>query len=140
MFSTQPQCWLTFSWIELQMLLRCLIHINYIIVRRSLYLLYLCPCQVLGLFMSWLCDLFFIFVFIFIMINRIISWIQNTCSFAYFLKNVLNFWMVRWMKVDQLFFAISPFVLKNRFTWKITYQSGVNPPPFALIAPNMLKR
>ena len=53
------------------MLLRCyLIHIIIIILRHVLYLLYLCPCLDLGLFMSYLCDLFFIFIFILIMINR----------------------------------------------------------------------
>ena len=37
-FSTQPQCCLTFSWIEFQMLLRCcLIHINVIILRHLLF-------------------------------------------------------------------------------------------------------
>ena len=56
---------LTFSWIELQMLLRrCLIHINIIIPRHFLYLLYLCPHLDVGLFMSYLCDPFFtIFIF-----------------------------------------------------------------------------
>ena len=45
-FSTQPQYCLTFSWIELQMLLRCcLMHINIILLRSYfLYLVYLCPC------------------------------------------------------------------------------------------------
>ena len=63
-FSNQPQCCFTFTWIELQMLLRsCLIHIN-IITRQFLYYLYLCPCLDLGLFMSYLSDLFFIFIFI----------------------------------------------------------------------------
>ena len=70
-----PQCCLIFSWIELEMLLRCcIIHIS-IILRRFLYLLYLRKCQDLGLFVSYLFS-FFIFIFIFIMINRIISWIQ----------------------------------------------------------------
>ena len=63
----------TFSWIELQMLLRCcLIHKN-VILREFLYLLYLSPCIFLGLFLSYLCDLFFIFILIFMMITRLIS-------------------------------------------------------------------
>ena len=50
-FSTQPQCRLTFKWIELQMLLRCwLIHVSIVIMRHFLYLLHLCPCLDLGLF------------------------------------------------------------------------------------------
>ena len=66
--------YLTFSLTELQMLLRCrLINISIIIVRHFLYLLYLCPCIDSGQFISYLCDLFFIFIFICIMINRLIS-------------------------------------------------------------------
>ena len=43
-FSTQPQCCLTFSWIELQMLLRCcLIHIRISILRLILYLSIIVP-------------------------------------------------------------------------------------------------
>ena len=56
-FLTQPQCYLTFSLIELQMLLSCcLIHITIIKVRHILYLVYLCPCLGLGLIMSCLCN------------------------------------------------------------------------------------
>ena len=41
-FSTQPQCCLTFSWIELQMLLRyCLIRKS-IITRKHIYIYYIC--------------------------------------------------------------------------------------------------
>ena len=55
--STQPQCCLTFSWIELQMLLSySLIHLSMIILRHFLYLLYLCPSLDLGVLMSYLCD------------------------------------------------------------------------------------
>ena len=88
-------CCLTFSWIELQMLLTCcLIHIS-IIPRHFLYLLYLCPCQELGVFMSYLGDLFFIFIFIFIMINRKISWIQRnlfSCLFFRICLIILGWW------------------------------------------------
>ena len=77
-FSTQPQRCLTLSWIKLRMLLRCcLIHKSIIILRHSLYLLYFCTFLDLVLFMSDLCDLFFIFIVIFTMINHIISWIQT---------------------------------------------------------------
>ena len=73
-FSTQPQYCLIFSWIELQMLLRCcLIHMSIIILRHFLYLPYLYPCLNLSLFMMYLCDLFFIFI----MVNHIIFWIQT---------------------------------------------------------------
>ena len=68
-FLTQPWCSLTFSWVELQKLLS---HI--------LYLVYLCPC--LGLFMSYLCDLFFIFIFI---VNHI-TFKQTYLFFVHFLE------------------------------------------------------
>ena len=58
-FSTQPQCCLTFSWIELQVLLRCcLIHRSIIILRDFLYFIYLFSCLDLGLSISYLCHLF----------------------------------------------------------------------------------
>ena len=65
-FSTQAQCCLTFSWIQLHMLLWCcLLHITIITLRNILYLVYLCLCLCLILFMSYLCDQFFIFSLIF---------------------------------------------------------------------------
>ena len=98
-FSTQPQCCLTFSWIECQMLVRCcLIHISIITLRHFLHLLYLCPCLYIGLFMPYLWDLFFIFAFIFIVTNRIISWIQTHLFFCLFLRMSYYFWMITWMK------------------------------------------
>ena len=86
-FKTQPQCCLTSSRIELQMLLSCcLIYISIIILRHFLYFLYLCPCLDLGLFMLYLFDLFFIFIFIFMMINRIIQSIQKHLFFCLFFR------------------------------------------------------
>ena len=56
-FLTQPQCCLIFS-IKLQMLRRCgLMDIGIVILRKVLYVLYLCWCLELGAFMSYLCDL-----------------------------------------------------------------------------------
>ena len=93
LFSTQPQCWSTFSWIELQMSHRCyLIQKRVIILRQFLYSLYLCPYLDLGQFftvpsfMSCICDVFFIFIFIFITINRIISWIRTHLLFCLFFR------------------------------------------------------
>ena len=54
-----------------------LIHIVIITLKHILYLVYLCPCLGLGLFMSYLCDLFFIFILIFIVINRNILFKQT---------------------------------------------------------------
>ena len=97
-FSTQPQCCLTFLWIELQMLLRCcLIQTSIIILRNFLYLPYLCLCLDLGLFFvvpkftSYIRDLFFIFIFIFNTINSIVSVIQTYLFFFLFLEYVLLF-------------------------------------------------
>ena len=60
------QCLLNFlvNWAS-NLLRRCLIHVSIIIPKHFLYLLYLCPWLDAGLFMSYLCDLFFIFIFIF---------------------------------------------------------------------------
>ena len=85
-FSTQPQCCLTASWIELQMLLRCCwIHISIIIQGFVLCLVHLRPCLSLGLFMLYLCDLFFIVCLIFIAINHITSFKQTYLFFVHFL-------------------------------------------------------
>ena len=78
--------------IELKMLLKCcLIHKSIIILRHFLYLLYLCPYLDLGSFFPYLCDLFFAFIFIFIMINR-----MNTDTLAFL-----------------LFFRICPIILDD---------------------------
>ena len=86
-FSTQPQCCLTSSWIELQMLLRCcLIHITIIILRHILYLACFCSYLCLHLFIyvvsfcSW-CDLLFIFIFI----NHKTLLKRRTCFFVHIL-------------------------------------------------------
>ena len=50
----------------------------------------LCLCLDLGLFMSYLCDLFFIFSLIFIVINHITSF-KQTYFFVHFLEHLLLF-------------------------------------------------
>ena len=83
---------LTFSWIELQMLLRCcLIHVAIIILRHILYLVYLCPWLGLGQFMSYLCDQFFISSLIFIVINHATSFKQTYFFLVHFLEDLLLF-------------------------------------------------
>ena len=81
-FSTQPQCCLTLSWIEFQMLLRCcLIHITIIVLRHFLYLLYLCPCLDLSLFMTnYVIYFLFLSCFSFVLI----AWIQTHLFFCSF--------------------------------------------------------
>ena len=107
-FSTLPQCCLAFSWIDFQMLLRyCLIHIRcwlihitIIILEHFLYLFYLDPCLDLRLFRPYLCYLFFIFIFIVIIINRII-WLKQTQMFF------------------CLFFRIFPFIFGWYHGWRM---------------------
>ena len=63
------------------------------------YLLYLCPCLDLGLFLPYLRDLFFIFVLIFIMINCVILWINTHLLFCLFVENMsYYFWKITCMK------------------------------------------
>ena len=62
------------------------------------YLVYLCPFLARGLFMSYLCDLFFIFSFIFIFINYITSF-KHIYLFLYIFQNIFYyFWMIMWTK------------------------------------------
>ena len=70
----------------------CLIHISIIIVRHFLYLLYLCPWLDLGLFMSYLCDLFFSFSssFSLWLIVRSHEY-RHICSLVYFSEYVQLF-------------------------------------------------
>ena len=71
------------------MLRCCLIQIAIIKFRHILYLVYLCPCLDLSLFISRLCDPFFIFSLIFIAINQRNSFKQAYLFFAYFLEYLL---------------------------------------------------
>ena len=83
-FPTQPQCCLTYSWIELQMLLRfCLIHITTIIPKYFLYLLYVCLCLELGLFMT---NYMIYFLFSFSCSLRLIAWILTHLFFCLFFR------------------------------------------------------
>ena len=77
------------------MLLRCcLIHINIFILRYILYLVYLCPCLGLGLFMSYISVPFFIFSLAFIAINHITSLKQAYLFFVHFLEHLLLFFFL----------------------------------------------
>ena len=58
-------------------------------LRYCLYLVYLYPCLGLILFMSYLCDPFFIFSLIFIIIIHIISLKQTRWFFAHFLEHLI---------------------------------------------------
>ena len=60
-----------------------------IVVKRILYLIYLSPCPDLGLFMSYLYHLFFLFSLICIAINHITS--QTYLLFVNFLEYRLLF-------------------------------------------------
>ena len=88
---------LKFSWTGLEVLLRCcLIPVTIIIMRHTLYLVYLCPCLGLGLFTSYLCDLCFIFSLI--AINHITSFKQTYLLSVHF-QNISHYsWMILWLK------------------------------------------
>ena len=74
----------------IQMLLRCcLIHTTIIMLSHILYLVYLYLCLDLGLFMSYLCDLFYIFSLVFIVINHVTSFKQTYLFFVHFLEYLL---------------------------------------------------
>ena len=51
----------------------------------------MCPCLSLGLFISYVCDIFFIFNLIFIVIYLIISFKQAYLFFIHFLEYLLLF-------------------------------------------------
>ena len=70
------------------------------------YLLYLCPCLDLGLFMSNLCDLSFTFIFSFIMINHVISWVKTSFLFVCFSEYVISFLDHNVEKECEQFFQI----------------------------------
>ena len=95
-FSTQPY---------FKMLLRCcLINVTVIKLRHILCLGYLCPCRRLGLFMSCLCNLFFIFSLIFNVINH------TTSS-----KQTHYFWITTWVKKVNSFQKVK--VQTQGVTW-----------------------
>ena len=81
---------LNFSRTKLQMLLRCCLISIFIL--RHFYIYYIYLCLDLGLFMCYLCDLYFVFIFVLIMINHIISQKQTHLTFfRHFLEYVLLF-------------------------------------------------
>ena len=100
-FSTQSQCCLTFSWIELQVLLWCcLIHITIIILRHILYLVYLCPCLRLGLFMPYLWSTFhFQLNFHYIESYNLIE-TDKIVFCIFFRMSSITFGMIMWMKKE----------------------------------------
>ena len=86
------------------MLLRCcLIHLIITILRHILYLVCLCQCLSLGLFVSYLCRLFSNFSLIFLEINHRMIFKQRYMFFTVFKNNSYNFLMITWMKKAQTF-------------------------------------
>ena len=108
------------------MLLRCcLIHTTINILRYILYLVYLCPCLGPGPFMSCICDSFFIFSFIFIVINNITSLKQ---THFYVLEYSSYSWMIPWMKkVNNFTFnlrmLLSFCLIFRQFQTDVVYKS-----------------
>ena len=72
------------------MLLKCcFVHITIMKLRHISFLVNLCQCLGLGLFMSNLCDPFLIFSLIFIVINHTTSFKQMYLLFVHFLDLLL---------------------------------------------------
>ena len=111
-FSAQHQRCLTFSWIQVQMLLSCcLIHISIIIVRLFIFTKFVFMSRPRSIYLT-LCDLFFILIFIFIVINHIVSWIQTHLFFCLYVLvmsrtrlRVNPHSIVAWMSRNSLFEA-----------------------------------
>ena len=81
---------------EIQMLLRCCFIHTSISKLIHLYLLYLCSCLELGPFMPYPCDLFFIFIIIFIMINLKNTDTLDLLTISQSISH--SFWMITCMK------------------------------------------
>ena len=97
-FSTQHQCWLTFSWIVLQIWLRCcLIHILIILIQFFIFSIFLSMCRSIYFVSTWF--IFFIYIPIVIIMNHIISLNQTHLFFAHFLDDY--FLMITWMKKEN---------------------------------------
>ena len=75
----------SFSWSELQMLFRCYIKASQCWGTFYIFYIYYI-CVDLGLLLSYLCDLFFISIFIFNKVNRMISWIRTYMLFCLFFR------------------------------------------------------
>ena len=74
-------------------------------------------CPALVLFMTCQCDLFFIFIIIFTLINLVISWNQTLIFLSFFpFFMSYYFWVIMWMKnVNNSKSSISGCCLE--FTW-----------------------
>ena len=91
----------------------------------DLDLVYLCLCLLLGLFISYLCDSFSIIIFIFIMINNIISSKHKQLLFwtVYFLL-VKNFFQVKsFCQVFALRCCFSFCLIYCQFQPAVAYES-----------------
>ena len=130
------------------MLLRCcLMPVKIIIMRHIFYLVYMRP--FLGLFMSYLWDLFFIFSLIFIAISYITSFKQKylfLCTFLWFFW--YYFWMITWMKrvnnfkiakaQPQLLIKVFIFSIISYYFWMITWMKKVNNFKIVKVQPQLL--
>ena len=82
---------LTFFMNWASILLSLIHHLTITVLTNILYLVYLSKCLDLGLFVSYLCNLFFIFSLIVISINNISPLKQTYLLFVYFLEYLLLF-------------------------------------------------
>ena len=115
----------------LQVLFRCcLVRISIILQRHFLYFLYLCPYPDLGLHVVSMWS-FFILIFIFIMVNHIISWIQtHTCYFAFRICSIIFGWWRVWrmciiLNYQKFSFRVllSICLIFNQFQPGVAYKS-----------------
>ena len=117
------------------MLLRCcLIHITIIILRPILYLVYLCPCLGLCLFISYLCDLFYIFSLIFIFINYITSLKQTYLFLPHFLEYLPFFFlMITWMNKANNFW-MQKFSFRVFFSFCLVFRQFQTSVAYKIVA------
>ena len=103
-FSTEPQYFWTFSWIELQMLLSCcLMHITIIYTKtRFIFDTFVSMAWPRSIYVIYMWSIL-IFSLTFIFINHI-SLKQRHLFFLHFLECLYYFWMIMWMR--KLFLMI----------------------------------
>ena len=82
-FSTHPQCCLAFSWIELQMLLRCwLIHLTNI--KHFIFSIFVSMSRPSSIYVVHMWSIFYFFSLVFIIINNLIK--KTHLFFVYFVR------------------------------------------------------
>ena len=102
-FSTLPQYCLTFSWFELQMLLRCyLIRIRIIIMRHYAEILFILHFFSMSrprtMYIVSVWSIFHFHLHFHYYQSCIISWIQTYLFFCLYFRISYHFWIITWVK------------------------------------------